>query len=177
MLENLSDALQAKAESREEVQEGCYLFHLGDSVEQLYVVEQGFIKLTRFQEDGAQIILQRALSGDILAESSMYSDKYHCDAIATVASVVLCIPKSTVQKGFESGPFSLLWGRHLARETQRARFRSELLSRKTVAARLDGWLDWSDNELPAKGEWKNLAFELAVSPEALYREIARRRNR
>ena len=175
MSETLFNALQAKAESREEVREGGYLFHLGDRVEQLYAVEQGLVELTRFQEDGAQIILQRALSGDILAESSMYSDKYHCDAIATVTSVVLCIPKPTVQQGFESGSFSLLWGRHLAREILRARFRSELLSRKTVAARLDGWLDWSDNELPARGDWKNLAIELAVSPEALYREIARRR--
>jgi hypothetical protein len=45
---------------------------------------------------------------------------------------------------------------------------------KTVAARLDAWIEWN-GELPPKGEWISLAAELAVSPEALYREIGRRR--
>lgn len=32
-----------------------------------------------------------------------------------------------------------------------------------------------DSGLPAKGEWKSVAQQIGVSPEALYREIARRR--
>lgn len=63
---------------------------------------------------------------------------------------------------------------YLAREVWQARFRSELLSLKTVAARLEEWLNWQCGGLPPKGEWKTLAEQLGVSPEALYREIARR---
>jgi hypothetical protein len=40
---------------------------------------------------------------------------------------------------------------------------------------LDGWLNWHGGELPPKGEWKALAEQLSISPEALYREIARRK--
>ncbi|SFI57623.1 hypothetical protein SAMN05216525_110176 [Bradyrhizobium sp. Gha] len=54
---------------------------------------------------------------------------------------------------------------------QHSRFQ---LSMKTVAARLDAWIEWN-GKLPPKGEWVSLAAELAVSPEALYREIGRRR--
>jgi hypothetical protein len=31
--------------------------------------------------------------------------------------------------------------------------------------------------LPPKGEWKSVAEQIGVSPEALYRELSRRRKR
>jgi hypothetical protein len=45
---------------------------------------------------------------------------------------------------------------------------------KTAAARLDGWMAWRGS-LPRKGEWIGLAAQLGVSPEAVYREIAKLR--
>jgi hypothetical protein len=45
---------------------------------------------------------------------------------------------------------------------------------RVLAPRLDTWLDWR-GALPPKGDWLRLAAELGVSPEALYREIAKRR--
>jgi hypothetical protein len=41
--------------------------------------------------------------------------------------------------------------------------------------RLDAWLEFNGSSLPQKGNWHTLARELAVSPEALYRELARRK--
>ena len=64
--------------------------------------------------------------------------------------------------------------RRLAGELQHARFHAEVLSIRTVAARLDAWVEWN-GEMPPKGEWVGLAAELGVTPEALYREIASRR--
>jgi len=46
---------------------------------------------------------------------------------------------------------------------------------KTVAARLDAWLAFHDNQLPPRGKRVEFAREIGVSPEALYRELARRR--
>ncbi len=68
------------------------------------------------------------------------------------------------------------WAAHLARTVQAARYRSEILARKTVADRLDGWLAWQGDALPAKGQWKSIAAEIGVSPEAFYRELAKRRS-
>jgi hypothetical protein len=43
-----------------------------------------------------------------------------------------------------------------------------------VAERLDAWLG-GERALQEKGTWQDLAAELGVSREALYRELAKRR--
>ena len=45
---------------------------------------------------------------------------------------------------------------------------------KTVAERLDAWTAWRGS-IPPRGQWVRLATELGVSPESLYREIAKRK--
>ncbi len=70
---------------------------------------------------------------------------------------------------------SSAWTAFLAREIQGARLRAEILSLRTVAERLDAWLAANDDALPAKGAWRLVATEIGTSPEALYRELARRR--
>jgi hypothetical protein len=66
--------------------------------------------------------------------------------------------------------------RSFAREVQIARFRAEILSIRRLSDRLDAWLDLNGGVLPEKGRWLSLAGDLAVAPEALYRELAKRRN-
>jgi CRP-like cAMP-binding protein len=77
----------------------------------------------------------------------------------------------------ENGVFRQTWDAHLARELMKARQLTELLSRRTVRDRLDGWLQLHGNVLPEKETRTELADELSVSNEALYREIARRESR
>ena len=36
-------------------------------------------------------------------------------------------------------------------------------------------MGWNGEGLPAKGTWKTVANEIGTSPEALYRELAKRR--
>jgi CRP-like cAMP-binding protein len=67
------------------------------------------------------------------------------------------------------------WARHLAQEVQRARAQAEILSLKTVAERVDAWITLNDDALPPKGYWHQVASEIGITPEALYRELARRR--
>jgi len=45
--------------------------------------------------------------------------------------------------------------------------------RQKGVARLDAWLAWH-GDLPSKGDWARLVDEIGVSPEALYREMAKR---
>ena len=65
----------------------------------------------------------------------------------------------------------------MGRALRQARMRAEILSLKTVAARLSAWAEWQGGVLPARGKWRSLADEPGVSPEALYREMARRRSK
>ena len=155
---------------------GEYLFHIGKPVTALFVVLEGEVHLIRHQEHGGAIILQRAGPGEILAEASLFSDHYHCDAFTGKGAIVRSISKREPRERLRNEPdFAEAWSAHLAGEVQIMRLRSEILSLKTVASRLDAWLAWH-GELPPKGEWARLAKEIGLSPEALYREIAKRRS-
>jgi CRP-like cAMP-binding protein len=178
MLKSLIMQLQAMPGGKESsLAANMFLFHQGDEVKSLFLVLEGEIRLVRHQTDGHSITLQRAHDGEVLAEASLFSSHYHCHAVAHQATRMHALPKTAVLAALRTDPaFAQNWAAYLARAVQQARLRSELLSLKTVTARLDAWLSWQGSELPPKGEWKTLAEQLAVSPEALYREIAQRKS-
>jgi CRP-like cAMP-binding protein len=134
------------------------------------------VNLIRYQADGNGAVLQRSTSGTILAKASLFSDRYHCDAVVAAATEALLVPVPAVRKMLEHDLiFAREWMAHLSRELLSARKRSEIAALRTVGARLDAWIAWNDDAFPARGDWRGLAGEIGVSPEALYREISRRR--
>ena len=178
MSHEIIDLLAGHACSRFTLEEGAYLFRQGDDVLSLFLIEDGLVELTRHQRDGRPVVLQRARTRTLIAEASLYSDVYHCDAIARAASTIATISREDVVRLLSGDEiFSRMWAAYLAREVQEARRLIEILSRRTVAERLDGWLDWRDNEKIPRGQWKYVAMQIGVSPEALYRELARRRSK
>src|SRR5690349_10860427 len=113
---------------------GETLFRLGDTVRRLHLVRGGTVHLVRHHEDGSALILQRARPGSILAEASVYSVRYHCDARAETSSVTWAVSRTDIRKALIERPeLSEAWASYLAREVQRARLQAEILSLKTVA--------------------------------------------
>lgn len=154
---------------------GEAVFHIHDQVQNLHVICEGRIHLVRHQADGAKLVLQRAEAPAVLAEASLYSPHYHCDAIAETDSVIWAISRPELRRHLQQdSTLSEAWSRHLAHEVQGARLHAEILSLKTVAARVDSWIDWH-GALPEKGSWATIAQQIGVSPESLYRELAKRR--
>ena len=150
------------------------LFRNGDSIASLHLVDDGCIALERHLENGALTCLQRAVSGQVLAEASLYADNYHCDARALEPTRFRSVPKTIFKKTLRSdAKLAENWAMYLSQTVQRSRFLSELRSVRTVSDRLDMWLG-EFGSLPEKGQWVSVAAELAVSPEAMYRELARR---
>ena len=174
MSEELGALLQGLRGRECEFAAGASVFHLDDPVRVVHFVRRGAIHLVRTQEDGAALILQRARAGAILAEASVYSDRYHCDARAESDAVTWAVAQKDLRRRLDANPeLSRDWARHLAHEVQRARLHAEILSLKTVAARLSAWLFWN-GALPEKGQWRRIADEIGVTPEAFYRELAKR---
>ncbi len=166
----------AATRHRQTLDRGSVLFHREDPVRFVFVVVDGLVALTRPQADGTGITLQRAGPNSVLAEASVYSRAYHCDGVAEAPSQVAAMPlRRFLEQLSKDRAFADAWAESLAGEVQRARYRAEILTRRTVAERLDGWLAWPGNALPDRGDWKDLAAQLGVSPEALYRELAKRR--
>lgn len=175
MFEDLEPLLADLARRHLVVERGQTIFLQGDPVRYLYFVTSGAIDLMRHQLSGAPVVLQHAGPGAILAEASLDSATYHCTAAAVLKSTLWAISKRELLKHMAQNPeLALAFIRRLAHELQSARFHAEVLSMRTVAARLDAWVGWRGS-LPPKGEWTGLAAELGVSPEALYREIAKRK--
>jgi CRP-like cAMP-binding protein len=152
------------------------LFHQGDPVRHIYRVCSGEIVLQRFGKQGSMLTFQRASTGQVLAEASLHSQHYHCAAIASTGSMVIEYRKSELLGQMRSEPaFALAWNKYLSHQIQLTRQRMEILSLRTVAERLNAWMLLNGESLPVKGNWQAIAREIAVTPEALYREIARRR--
>lgn len=154
---------------------GEALFLAGKEVAEIFMVRSGRIHLQRHTTHGAHMVLQNAGPGAVVAEASAYSSRYHCDAVAAEESVVAGLPKERFLTALDDEPaLAASWSAMLARSVQAARLRSEIRSLPRVADRLDAWLG-EGNALPGKGNWQNVAAELGVTREALYRELSRRR--
>lgn len=177
MFEEILAHLQPKTVAKRSFKKNAHLFHRGDPVLALFLVSYGCVNLIRYQEDGSPAVLQRSGDLSILAEASVFSEHYHCDAVVAAETSVLIVPIAAVRELMDNDPiFIRAWARHLAQELQSARKRAEIASLRTVRERLEAWLTWNEGQLPTKGAWRGLAQELGVSPEALYRELSARRS-
>lgn len=176
MAGSLDDLLRRLPATDRRFATGDHVFRQGAKVLALHRIVAGSVHLARHQPNGGTLVLQRAGPASILAEASMFSDRYHCDAIAVSATCTRAITKPVLRAALARDPdLAEAWAAYLAREVQATRMRVEILSLRTVAERLDAWLAATGERLPTKGEWRSLAAEIGVSPEALYREFARRR--
>lgn len=177
MIAIMSDVLALLFEAAEQrpIHAGTCLFRHSDTVRHMFLVVAGEVHLARVTGAGAPVIQQRAHAGMVLAEASAYSRTYHCDAHAVKDSLVRATPIGMFRARLASDPaLADGWAAHLAQAVQSARRSAEIRTLRTVAERLDAWLE-EDRTLPAKGLWQDLAAELGVSREALYRELSRRR--
>lgn len=155
---------------------GALLFEQGDVVKHVFRLDKGEIHLMRRQVDGAGFILQRATPGALVAEASLMSDTYHCAAVAIARSRVTFWPRARVRARLSANSkLAEAYAAHLATEVRLARLRAEIASLRRIKDRLDAWLIWHDGVLPERGLWRRVAQEINVTPEALYRELARRR--
>lgn len=172
---SLVTQLLALQEHEYRLEAGEHLFREADPVRRMFVVVEGGIKLARVNQGGGELVLQRAGAGALVAEASFFSERYHCSAQALLPSRLAAVSLQRLHALDESATLMQRFARHLAGELQRTRMLAEILTLGTVRQRLDAWLAAGDGKLPPKGMWLTLAAEIAVTPEALYRELARRR--
>jgi CRP/FNR family transcriptional regulator, dissimilatory nitrate respiration regulator len=170
------EQLRALAAPMAHHEAGERLFREGQPVTHLHLVHSGEVLLERVLPQGGRLVLQRAATDDVLAEASVFAERYHCDAVVTATAGITRVALSDLHDAATRDPALMAgFARHLAQQLQRARHQSELLALRSVSDRLDAWLSLNGGGMPAKGRWRDLAASLGVTPEALYRKIARRR--
>lgn len=161
---------------------GVTLFSRGDVVRNLFVVREGRIVLQRVLEDGMRVTLQRAEPGDSVAEASLFSDHYHCDAEADLPTVLDAYDKQAVLDRLRDDPgINQALMAHLARQVMDLRGRLELRNIRRAEDRLLAWLNLrlaeGETTVRLDGPLRSLDGELGLTQESVYRAIARLRER
>ena len=160
-----------------ELAEGDLLFQQGDAASAIFEVVSGRLRLVRRTIDDRLVALHTARPGDLLAEAALFSDVYHCDAIAAMASRIRVYPKRVLLSALRKYP-SLFeaFAARLARQLQALRARLELRNIRSARQRLLQYLLLSaggdGRTVAIDGQLQDLAADLGLSREALYRTLA-----
>ncbi|MGB8577420.1 MAG: Crp/Fnr family transcriptional regulator [Pseudolabrys sp.] len=172
----LPAALRAAAVDRK-LKAGEALFRLGDKATGLCEVVSGRVRLTRVDRSGHEIVLHVAGPGGTLAEASLFSASYHCDAIASTNATVRVYPKREMLAAFERDPRAMrAFSAMLARQVMSLRTRIEQRNIRSARERVRHYLvlnagaDGRTVELG--GTLKDMAAELGLTHEVFYRTLA-----
>ena len=155
-----------------------WVFRQGDPVRAVFLVLQGEVRLSRFARDGSEIALHRAGSGDFFAEAALNTPRFRCNAIASQESAILAFPAGKIRALLARDPeFAGQWVALLTRQLHAARARVERLALKSAAERVLHYLHTEGKgprcEVALAGSLKDLARELGLTHESLYRTLAR----
>ena len=156
---------------------GQTLFRLGARTLGLYEVVSGTVRLARIDPGGREVVLFVAVAGDTIAEASLFSPAYHCDAIATTDAVVRLYPKAVVLAEFERNPraaqaFMAMLGHQVMRLRTRLEQRNIRSARDRVRHYLAVNVGGDGQTVVLPRTLKQLAAELGLSHESLYRTLA-----
>jgi len=153
---------------------GAMLFRAGARPAWMFYVLRGEAVMQRVTCSGAPVLLQRA-SRAFLAEASLTSVRYHCDATCRSECDLLAFPMRQLREAIDSDEGTRwAWVELLSSQTRHQRARIERLTLNTIRERLmhllltegtGGSHDWPGTRM-------ELAAELGVTPEALYRALA-----
>lgn len=154
---------------------GAVLFNQSDAADAIFWVAAGRLRLERHLASGRVVTLSLIRAPACLAEAALFAPRYHCRAVAEVASSVVVAPKAPVLELLRRDPsFALGMVRALAAEVRSLRQRLELRNLRPASERLLTYLALRQDqgEEAEDRPLASIAAELGLTPEALYRVVA-----
>lgn len=169
-------AIRAVAFERK-LKAGEALFRLGDKATGFYEVVSGRVRLVRVDRVGRETVLHIAGPAETLAEASLFSGQYHCDAVASSDATVRVYPKRQVVSVFEKDPKALrTFTAMLAHQVMSLRTRLQQRNIRSARERVRQFLALNigpdGRSVELHGTLKDLAAEIGLTHEALYRALA-----
>jgi len=154
---------------------GELLFRQGDRAAAIYKVESGRLRLIRCTVDDHLVILHTARRGEFFAEASLFAEAYHCDAVAAVQSRVRVYQKAMVMDALRTEPaLAEAFMARLAHQLQEIRARMELRNIRSARERVLRYLRLRvhNRSIAVEGQLQDIAAEIGITREALYRTLA-----
>ncbi len=156
---------------------GESVFHAGDRVSRFFYVSEGAVRLLRPLKSGERAVMQVANVGAWLAEASLFSSRYHCDALCIQPSVLVSVSKpELISRLASDGVQALALAQWMATQLRELRQLHEIVRVRGAKDRVTRWLEWKvdgqDGHFTLASTWSEVADELALTREALYRTLA-----
>jgi CRP/FNR family transcriptional regulator, dissimilatory nitrate respiration regulator len=163
-----------KACRRGSVATNTQLFATVDKPQAMYFVISGDVRLWRSSLSGREAVVQRCRRG-IVAEASLFQERYHCTATAVVETDVIVMPRKRVHDALDDPTFKRVWIAMLGSELRKLRSQVERLSLVSASDRIRHYIEaeGNDGQLRLRSSVKAWAGELGLTHEALYRALAR----
>jgi CRP-like cAMP-binding protein len=171
-----SAALRAAGTERT-LEAGETLFRQGTRTVGLYEIVRGKVRLARFDRSGREVVLYTATPGQTIAEASLFSPTYHCNAIATTDAVVRLYPKAKVMAELQDDPeaarsLMAMFARQVMTLRTSLEQRNIRSARDRVRHYLAVNLGADGRTVDLAGSIKELAAQLGLTHEALYRTLS-----
>ena len=157
------------------LKKGDMLFLQNDEVLNMYFIKAGRLKLQRETLEGFTVIQHVAFKGEVIAEASLFSQDYHCLAIADTSTKVSYLRKIDLSNYLEKNPTAM---RRLlvlyANQIKNLRAINEI---KNIRSAKERTLAFLRNEMDANSEvklsisLKDVAYRIGLSHEAFYRTL------
>lgn len=147
---------------------GETLFVEGDTSQGVFFVQHGAVDLNRVSVSGHRVLIFRARTGDTFAEASLFSEHYHCSAVAASNTSVIECRKSALLSRMETNlEFNRDLAKRFALQVLWNRRQVELLSIRAADERIlvalqDGLL---------VDDIQSFSDQIGLAPETVYRNL------
>ena len=180
MLSPLLDSLPASLiawRTRRTLTQDQILYRRGEPSESIFFVEYGRVRLDSRDAEGRTVPLYVVRSQECVSEGALFAELYCSDVIAEVRSTVQCFPKQRMLDALQQSPeFSRQYMAGMARRFNLLRTRLELRNLRSARERVLRYFisltTASCSKVLLDRPMKNIAEEIGLSPECMYRALA-----
>jgi CRP/FNR family transcriptional regulator, dissimilatory nitrate respiration regulator len=156
---------------------GQFLFHQGEPASAIFSVVTGRIRLIRYGTNGNEVPLHVARAGESFAEAALFSEIYHCDAVADLPCHIAAYSKLAVLQILQDSPESALdFIALLTRQIQSLRTQLELRNIHSARDRILQYLTFlvepGQTSITFDRPLKDIASDIGLTHEAFYRSLA-----
>ena len=153
------------------------LFNYQDKARYIFALQRGRIRLVRYTREGSLVVLNIIRSRDSFAESALFTDTYQCNAVVEKPSQIVRYPKDIVWDVLNDKPHLAL--NLLPKFAQKSQYLKNSLELRGIRSAKDRILQYllfsttpGQNKIVFDRSYKNIATELGLSAEVLYRTLA-----
>ena len=154
---------------------GDLLFKQGDGVANLYFIQKGKVKLIRNTLDGHLVVLHLGQQGESIAEASLFSDQYHCSAIADSLCEFYFVKKADLLQLLKTHPEAMIdLLAILSAQVRDLRTINEIKNIRLAKERILTFIRTHADEnkvMKLDLSLKDLAQKIGLAHETFYREL------